>query len=83
MNLPPPPEPPPASYDDQEFLEWAKNYYDWVLLLYEFLKFPTFHLLKVIPRSSAPTETVGGTIYYDSDDDRLKCHNGTDWQDTY
>jgi len=83
MNLPPPPEAPPEGADIQQLRDWIREYHDWTLLLYEFLKFPVFHLIKIIQRSDAPSEAIGGVIYYDSDDEKLKCHNDTDWQNLY
>lgn len=72
MNLGPPPD-----TDDINILK------QWCDELYEFLKFPTFYQLKFMQRSDAPSEAIGGVVYYDSDDEKLKCHNDTDWQDTY
>lgn len=83
MNLPPPPEPPAEDAAIEQLRDWIREYYGWTLLLYEFLKFPVFHVLRLMERSDAPTETEGGVIYYDSDDEKLKCHNNTDWQNTY
>ncbi len=83
MNLPAPPEPPPEDSTQQQLRDWLREYYDWTLLLYEFLKFPVFHVIKLKERSTAPTETKEGVVYYDSDDNKLKCHNGTSWQNTY
>jgi len=37
--------------------------------------------LQVEPRSAAPTAPEAGTIYYDSDDNKLKVYNGTIWED--
>ena len=72
MNL----MPPPQTEDIKVLKEWCDQ-------LYEFLKFPVFYQIKLIQRSDAPSEEIGGVIYYDSDDEKLKCHNDTDWQDTY
>jgi len=72
MNL----EPPPETDDVKVLKRWCDE-------LYRFLKFPAFYQLKFMQRSDAPSEAVEGVVYYDSDDDKLKCHNGTDWQDTY
>jgi len=68
--------PPPDTDDIKVLKEWCDD-------LYKFLQFPTFHQIKIIQRSDAPDEAIGGVIYYDSDDEKLKCHNDTDWQDTY
>lgn len=72
MNL----GPPPKTDDIKKLREWCDE-------LYRFLQFPTFHQLRMVERSDAPDDTSTGVVYYDSDDDKLKCHNGTDWQDTY
>lgn len=46
------------------------------------LKYVTINdVLKLAPRSSAPTSPTEGMIYYDSDDHKLKVYNGTIWQD--
>jgi len=42
MNLPPPPELPPEDADAQKLRDWINAHHDWILLLYEFLKFPVF-----------------------------------------
>ena len=83
MNLPTPPEPPPEDAEIQQLRDWVREYYDWTLLLYEFLKYPVFHILKLQPRSDAPSDAVEGVKYYDSDDDKEKTHNGVDWQNNY
>jgi len=83
MNLPPPPEPPAENAEIEELRNYIQEINKWNFLLYEFLKFPVFHVLKLVQRSDAPSEAIGGVIYYDSDDEKLKCHNDTDWQDTY
>jgi len=72
MNL----RPPPETDDIKELKDWCDE-------LYEFLKFPTFYQTKLVPRSDAPSEAVAGVKYYDSDDNKEKTHNGTDWQDNY
>ena len=70
MNLrPPPPK------DDPAFDDWLEE-------LYEFLKYPHFHQIRFVERAT-PSESVVGTVFYDSDDDKLKCHNDTDYQDLY
>ena len=82
MNLVPPPEVPQNMEDDKAVETWIREQSTWMEALYEFLKFPTFELLKFVPRSDeGPLED--GTAYYDSDDNKLKCHNGTAYQDTY
>lgn len=45
--------------------------------------FTILDCLKIEPQSDAPTSPVAGMIYYDSDDNKLKCYNGAGWQDLY
>ena len=71
MNIPP----PPLTDDLEELRKWCED-------LYGFLKNPAFHVIKLVPRSGAPTAEEGN-VYYDSDDDKLKVYNAVDWQDTY
>lgn len=68
-NLNPPPDTP------EELVRWA---YD----LYQFLQSPCWETIKFVPRADAPTAEEG-RVYLDSDDHKLKCHNGTDFQDAY
>tara|TARA_R100000654_G_scaffold53277_1_gene79386 strand:+ start:262 stop:897 length:636 start_codon:yes stop_codon:yes gene_type:complete len=37
--------------------------------------------IKITPQSSAPSSPTAGMIYYDSDDNKLKLHNGTSFVD--
>jgi hypothetical protein len=67
--------PPPATDNIEDLREWC-------LELYRFLERPSFESVKYVPRSSEP-DTEKGVVYYDSDDDKLKAHNGTAFQDTY
>lgn len=71
MNL----QPPPDTEDIEVLKKWCDE-------LYEFLKFPHFHGFRLVPRASH-SETEKGVFYYDSDDDKGKCHNGTAFQDLY
>jgi len=73
MNL----KPPPETDDIKKLVRWCIDE------LYPFLQFPAFYQLKLVPRSDAPDAAEAGVKYYDSDDDKEKTHNGTDWQDTY
>ena len=82
MNLRTPPEPPPEDADIQQLRDWIREHYDWTLLLYEFLKFPCFHLINLVPRASC-ADTTEGNVYYDSDDDKLKVRDSDSWNDTY
>jgi hypothetical protein len=72
MNL----RPPPEVADVQEIRKWCAE-------LYRFLQYPAFQQIKLIPRSSAPTDTSEGVKYYDSDDHKEKTHDNSDWRDTY
>lgn len=93
MNLQPPPEFPialqlsdiPDSERVRRLLNWVAETQQWMKELYEFLQFPHFEVVRFISRSAAPTEDgeASGVVYYDSDDNKLKAHNGTDFQDTY
>lgn len=71
MNL----RPPPDTNDIEELREWCSE-------MYEFLKFPHFHGIRLVPRASH-SETQKGVIYYDSDTDKVVGHNGTAFQDFY
>ena len=73
MNLSPPPE----TEDINELRMWC-------LRVYEFLLSPAFTQIKFIPKASAETYDQG-TIYYDSDDDKLKVCTSSSvptWADT-
>lgn len=72
MNIGPPPE----SDSIADFKNWANQ-------LYRFLQYAALQQLKLIGRSDAPEDATAGVIYYDSDDNKLKCHNGTGWQDLF
>lgn len=39
--------------------------------------------IRLKPLASPPQNPPPGTIYYNSVDNKLKCHDGTDWQDLY
>jgi hypothetical protein len=71
MNL----NPPPFGGTHEELLSWCNE-------LYEFLKYPHFHAIRFIKRTTPP-ESAEGVTYLDDDDDKLKVHNGTDFQDCY
>ena len=68
MNL----KPPLVYKSFEDFTRWLED-------LYEFLKYPVFHLLKLVPRSTAPTAEEG-LIYYDSDINALMLYDGTRWR---
>ena len=41
------------------------------------------NVLQAVPRSNPPSPAYAGQIYYDSDDNKLKCYNGTSWNDLF
>jgi len=41
------------------------------------------NVLQAIPRANPPSPASAGQIYYDSDDNKLKCYNGTSWNDLF
>ena len=71
MNL----RPPPEKGSLEELQAWCDE-------LYEYLKYPTFHVIRFVPRSAAP-DTVEGNVYYDEDDDKLKVYDSDSWNDAY
>jgi hypothetical protein len=48
----------------------------------ETIKFHTTGGIRYVPQSAAPTAEAG-TVYYDSDDNKLKVYNGTTWVDLH
>lgn len=36
-----------------------------------------------VPSASAPASPAAGDVYYDSGDNKLKCYNGTSWNDLF
>lgn len=77
MNFKPAPTRTGNDKDDIDaLLEWAKS-------IEEFLKFPVFHAIRLLPRA-VPTSgdaTAEGTVYQDSTGNVLKAHNGTNFTD--
>ena len=71
MNL----RPPPKTDNVDELLQWCKE-------LYEFLKYPAFHMIRFVPRATI-SDTSEGNVYYDSDDEKLKVRDSDSWNDTY
>lgn len=66
--------PPPHNGSIEDLNAWAVE-------LWNFLKYPHFHVIRFVPRSdrTSPNE---GDVYYDSDDDKLKVRNGSaSWDD--
>jgi hypothetical protein len=66
---------PPPSKDSPDFDDWMQE-------LYEFLKYPHFHQIRMVERSTA-SESQKGVFFLDSDDNIAKIHNGTDFQNLY
>jgi hypothetical protein len=71
MNL----APPPKDGTLEELQEWCDS-------LYEFLKYPAFHVLRFVPRADAPG-AIEGNIYYDEDDEKLKVYDSDSWNNAY
>lgn len=71
MNLPP----PPLHATLEELREYCAQ-------MHRFLQYPTFEVIRFVPRSTAP-DTVEGNTYYDSDDDKVKTRDAATWQDHY
>jgi hypothetical protein len=40
-------------------------------------------VMRLEPRATAPSSPSKGDIYFDSSDDKLKCYDGTVWQDLF
>ena len=52
----------------QDILSWLRD-------VYEFLKYPVFHLIRLLPRTAPTSDTAEeGVIYYDEDDDKVKVY---------
>lgn len=67
--------PPPENATIEELQKWNRD-------LYRFLEFPTFELIRLIPRSTAPSGFTG-LSYFDSIDNVVKIYNGTEYIDIY
>ncbi len=53
----------------------------WCVEVWEFLRYPQFHVIRFVPRSDR-IDPQEGDLYYDGDDDKLKIRNGTPgWDD--
>jgi hypothetical protein len=65
MNL----RPPPKTDDVKELTAWCEE-------LYEFLKHPVFHAIRLYPRAAGASD-VKGEMFYDSDDDKFKGYIGS------
>lgn len=72
MNLPEPPKTGNRELDE------------WLISLYEYLKFPAFHAVRFVPRTAPIGDAaVEGVVYHNDAGNVLKAHNGTDFQDCY
>jgi hypothetical protein len=63
--------PPPRTEDIKELQRWCEE-------LHEFMKYPSFEVIRFKPRSVAPA-TTEGNVYYDSDTDILMIRNASAW----
>lgn len=46
----------------------------------------SFHVngaMKIVPQAAAPSSPQKGDIYFDSNDNKLKCYDGSQWQNLY
>jgi len=68
MNI----KPPPTTDDIHELRQWCEQ-------VYEFLKFPHFHVIRLVPRASC-ADTSEGNVYYDSDTDKLTLRVAAAWE---
>ena len=74
MNL----SPPPVLTGDTE--QDIKILAGWVEEAYKFLKYPAFHIIRMVPRS-APSDTAEGNIYMDSATHLLMCRDDDSWEE--
>lgn len=84
------------STDTQDFINWIKIFHDSKIIqigpdtiktaIGNVTPARTLHIadyMRIEPQSDAPASPSAGDIYYDSDDNKLKCYNGSAWQDLY
>lgn len=71
MNL----SPPPNHATTDQLLRWCND-------LFKFLQYPTFELIKITSRSTAPTGETG-LFYFSNVDNIAKTYNGTSYIDIY
>lgn len=67
--------PPPEIKNNPEATSWLKDLYEW-------LKYPRFHLINFVPQTDVDSPGEGDT-FYDSDDNTIKTYNGSTWDDHY
>jgi len=68
MNL----RPPPQTDDIKELRKWCED-------LYQFLQFPAFHVINLVPRTSV-SDLTEGNVYYDSDTNKLTLRVAAAWE---
>lgn len=74
MNLRPPPMlTGDAKIDIKALSEWQAE-------AYEFLKYPAFHVIRMVPRA-APSDTAEGNIYMNSTSHLLMCRDDDSWEE--
>ena len=66
MNL----QPPPDQADLEQLRKWCNE-------LYEFLKFPAFHVVRFVPRDE-PADESQGNVYFDYSLNKLVVYTN-DW----
>lgn len=67
--------PPPEIKNSPEASQWLKDLYEW-------LKYPRFHVINLVPMESVDSPGEGDT-FYDSDDNIVKTYDGSSWNDLY
>jgi len=68
MNL----NPPPQTDNIEDLRKWCQE-------LYEFLKFPHFHMIRFVPRASL-ADISEKNLYYDSDTNKLVLRVAAAWE---
>ena len=68
MNL----RPPPQTDNIEELKSWCWE-------VYNFLKYPSFHVVHFVPRADR-TGYQEGDMFYDSDVDKVKFRTASDWE---
>lgn len=89
MNLQPPPQivlEAPPEMEDEKVRRYCEKLYDtisqmqdWHESLYEFLKYPVFHVIRFYPRASKASRQEGD-LYYDSDTDKMTLGVAAAWE---
>ena len=68
MNL----RPPPQVKDLPDVSQWLNE-------LFRFLEYPTFHIVRFVPRASCD-DVSEGNLYYDSDTKALNLRDDASWE---